>query len=160
MSVHVLPHVVAQHAEEAASLWEQRAVLFDLPHVRLKDLANHDNRVEAHLDGLRIAGDGAWPILRATNFEEPGQIFAAAVLALEDGRNERVQEMIRAGMVSGLHRRGLIGAMAWLPVERAMRHVMPLYAGQTPAVRYVGIAAALAHRQNPGPALEHALHAE
>ena len=47
--------VVAQHAEEAAFLWIMRNEAVRAPHYTLKDLAKLDERVEAHLDGLRVA---------------------------------------------------------------------------------------------------------
>jgi hypothetical protein len=45
--------VVAQHAEEAAFLGTLRQRAVSEPHYALKDLMVLDQRVEAHLDGLR-----------------------------------------------------------------------------------------------------------
>ena len=52
--------IITQHAEEAAFLWLQRDAAVREPHYSLADLAELDNRVEAHIDGLRIAGDAGW----------------------------------------------------------------------------------------------------
>jgi hypothetical protein len=51
----IIAEIVSQHAEEAAFLWLLRSNAICQPHYALKDLAKLDGRVEAHLDGLRVA---------------------------------------------------------------------------------------------------------
>ena len=53
----VIAEVVSQHAEEAASLWLLRSDALRAPHYVLKGIAKLDGQVEAHLDGLRVAGE-------------------------------------------------------------------------------------------------------
>lgn len=52
----IIADIVSQHVEEAAFLWLLRSSAIRQPHYALKDLAKLDERVEAHLDGLRVAG--------------------------------------------------------------------------------------------------------
>lgn len=62
----IIIDIVSQHAEEAAFLWLLRDRAVYAPHYSLADLSELDDRVEAHLDGLRIAGDaGALSILKS-----------------------------------------------------------------------------------------------
>ena len=56
----VIPAVIEQHAEEAAFLWLLRDAAVHAPHYSLKDMADIDERVEAHIDGLRVAGEAGW----------------------------------------------------------------------------------------------------
>jgi hypothetical protein len=50
-----IAEIVSQHAEEAAFLWLLRSKAIRAPHYALNDLAKLDDRVEAHVDGLRAA---------------------------------------------------------------------------------------------------------
>ena len=52
--------VVSQHVESAAFLWLLRDAAVWSPHYTLRDLEQLDERIEAHLDGLRIAEDAGW----------------------------------------------------------------------------------------------------
>jgi hypothetical protein len=72
-NITVIESLVEQHAEEAAFLWILRdAAAVHAPHYSLKDLADIDERVEAHIDGLRIAEDVGWTICAdALAQEEP-----------------------------------------------------------------------------------------
>ena len=82
----VIEDVITQHAEEGAFLWLLRSQVVNAPHYSLAGLAYLDGRVDAHLDGLRIAGDAGWEICKETlSQEEAGEVFAAAVLAFESG---------------------------------------------------------------------------
>src|SRR5262245_6682257 len=56
--------VVARHADEAPFLWLLRDRAAAAPHYSLLDLAKLDERVEANLDGLRVAGDYGWRAAR------------------------------------------------------------------------------------------------
>ncbi len=72
----IIPIIIEQHAEEAAFLWLLRDSAINDPHYSLKDLAHLDDRVEANIDGLCIAGDDGWEICKeALDWEESGEIF-------------------------------------------------------------------------------------
>lgn len=76
----VIPHIIDQHAEEAAFLWLLRHNAVYAPHYNLKDLTKLDVRVEAHIDGLRIAGDYGWEACyHNLEFKERGEVFTAAI---------------------------------------------------------------------------------
>jgi uncharacterized protein (TIGR02270 family) len=82
----IIADIVSHHAEEAAFLWLLRSNATRAPHYGLKDLAKLDERVEAHLDGLRVAGEPGWELCKAAlGNEEAGEVFAASVMAFESG---------------------------------------------------------------------------
>ena len=62
MSSTVIESIVEQHAEEASSTWHLRDDAICAPNYSLEDLTDIDDRVEANIDGLRIAGDEGWEI--------------------------------------------------------------------------------------------------
>lgn len=111
----IIPAIIEQHAEEAAFLWMQRDAAVSDPHYSLKDLAHLDERVEAHIDGLRIAADPGWEICVAA-LDEPdaGSVFAAAVLAFESGESQRIKMVIELGSHEPESFRELISALGWI----------------------------------------------
>src|SRR5205823_6232050 len=117
--------IVEQHAEEAAFLWHLRAAATAAPHYLLADLTRLDGRVEAHLDGLRVAGEPGWEIIKAALVEigEPDEVFAAAVLAFEGGNAAKIQDVLTAGTAKPEGVRGLISALGWLTYEEASRPI-------------------------------------
>jgi uncharacterized protein (TIGR02270 family) len=156
-----LPNVVAAHAEDAAFLWLTRDNAVRAPHYALKDIIKLDDRVEAHIDGLRIAGDDGWKlVLEQLKHPEPGEYFAAMVLALESGRRERIAAVVeRAGGEGPL--RGVVSALGWVDWDVAKPAVGGLIAAQEPRLRRIGIAACAITRNNPGIHLANALtHAD
>ena len=153
--------VVMRHAEDAAFLWLMRDNAVRAPHYSLKDLIKLDNRLEAHIDGLRIAGDDGWKLLLAQlKHPEAGEYFAAMVLALESGRREQIAAVIeRAGEAGPL--RGVVSALGWVDWEVAKAVVAALIASPEARLRRVGIGACAITRNNPGVHLSHALaHAD
>src|SRR6478609_1353768 len=97
----VISEIIEHHAEEAAFLWLLRDNAVRAPHYALKGLAKLDDRVEAHLDGLRIAGEPGWELVKKScEIGEPGEIFTAAVLAFESGDQGRIQEVLKIGTTS------------------------------------------------------------
>ena len=107
----IIPTVVEQHAEEAAFLWLLRDSAVMEPHYSLPDVAYLDDRVEANIDGLRIAGDEGWEICRETlAWEEAGEIFTAAVLAFESGNEEYIQTVLEAGSGDPKLSRGIVSS--------------------------------------------------
>ncbi len=142
--------VLEQHAEESAFLWILRDGATRAPHYNLKDLAKLDNRLEAHLDGLRIAGPHGWNTLKESlKLEEPGEIFAAAVIAFEGGDAKRTELVLEAGTVTPELSRGLVSAIAWLPPKKADRLITRnLFVSPSKARRRVGVAGAAVRRMD------------
>jgi uncharacterized protein (TIGR02270 family) len=154
----VIKEIIEQHADEAAFLWSvrDRAVLSSS--YSLSDLSALDERIEAHLDGLRIAGQFGWHICeQALEEAEPGIVFAAAVLAFDSGDTERIHRVLE---ISGLRadlQRGLTSALGWLPFSKIEPDLKDLLNSGRMEMRCIGVAASAVHRQNPGEPLRQAL---
>ena len=90
------------------------------PHYKLGDLGKLDERLEAHLDGLRVAGDKGWEaVAEALGEGKPGAIFASGILAFESGNDAWVQCVLEAGVATPEASRGLISAPGWLSIDKA-----------------------------------------
>jgi len=147
--------IVEQHAEEAAFLWLLREAALRAPHYSLADLAALEERIEAHFDGLRIAGEaGREACMAALKTQEAEEIFVAAVLALESGQPKAVLDWATERPAIT---KGLVSAMGWVEPERAAPMIAQLTKSPVPELRLVGIAAAAVHRIDPGPPLRDAL---
>ena len=156
--MQIIPTIVSQHAEEAAFLWLLRDNAVYAPHYTLKDLVRLDDRVEAHLDGLRVAGDPGWELVKeAAAGGGAGAEFAAAVLALEGGKEERVTFVVEQGCATPAKSRGLVSALGWLPYGRVKETIRTLRTSPRTPLKRVGIAAAAVQRQHPEFSLSRAL---
>ena len=147
-----IAEVVSQHAEEAANLFVVRTALLRAARVTLGDLRRGvDDRLEAHLDGLSVAGEDAWPFCEAP-LEAPsaGAIFPAAVRSIEDKQHRRLDRLLALAEASPETRVGLLAAFGWLKREQLQGIVVALLASRDPFRRMVGIAACSIHRVDPG----------
>lgn len=71
--------VVAQHVDEAAHLRQMRSLFVRAPGKRLHQLARLDERLAAHLDGVRLAGIcGARLAHEALERPGAGEVFVGA----------------------------------------------------------------------------------
>jgi uncharacterized protein (TIGR02270 family) len=152
-----IDQVLAQHAEDAAFLWLTRDNAVRAPHYLLKDLVKLDDRVAAHIDGLRVAGDAGWELaLAQLKHPEAGEYFAAMVLALESGRKERIAALLERASEDG-PMRGVVSALGWVDWEVAKPAVGGLIAAEDPRRRCIAIAACAVTRTDPGLHLSAAL---
>ena len=153
-----IPAIVSQHVEESAHLRTVRAVLVRAPHVRLLQLARIDERIAAHLDGIAVAGDaGVAMIQRALERPGVGEIFVAAVRALEDRDATRLDKLLSITEALRPSRAGLLSAFGWVSGSQLQGTTMMLLAAVEPWRREVGLAACALHGVNPGSALDQAL---
>jgi uncharacterized protein (TIGR02270 family) len=150
--------VLSQHAEDAAVLHSIRTALTAAPHVKLKHIRRFDDRVAAHLDGLSVAGEHAWPMLDAALASpSPGAVFAAAVMAIEGKSTERLNRLYALAEAMPEAQRGLVAAFGWVEQDRLRGIVAGLLASPTPFLRLLGIAVCAMHRVDPGKARDAAL---
>ncbi|MDU1801743.1 MAG: TIGR02270 family protein, partial [Pseudomonas aeruginosa] len=146
--------IVDQHAEEAAFLALLRDYAVRAPHYDLEELAELDQRIEAHLDGLAIAGQaGHDALLEQLDAHAQGEAFALAVLAMQAGDDALIGRMRACLAASPEARRGFAAALGWLDWDQARPWVERLLASPEPLFRAIGLAACGMHRHDPGPAL-------
>ncbi len=154
----VILSIIEQHAEEAAFLWTQRDHAVLSRNYTVRELARLDERVEAHLDGLRIAGECGWEVCKKTvEAEETGAVFALASLAYESNDPAKVREALAIGCAKPDLERQLISALGWMPFEKAKLVMSPFLNDPDPRVQRVGIAGFAVHREDPGPKLVDAI---
>jgi len=155
----IITHIVEQHVEEAAFLWSQRRAAVEAPHYSLKDLARLDDRLEAHIDGLRVAGEAGWELCTAPlEDEDPGAVFAAAVIAFESGNGEWIDTAVTAGSRTLTTFQGLVSSLGWLE-DRQFEALAPtLLRANSGKYRRLGIAGCGIRRFDPGDALDAAVN--
>lgn len=153
MKPPVIPTVLSRHAEEAAFLWLLRDRAVARPQYTLSTLTELDQRVEAHLDGLRVAGETGARLARDQFLEycEPGEAFTAAHLAFEAARTDTILALLEAAEGNPSLVRGIVSAVGWLTEEAAAVALPMLQAWGTPIALHIGLAGA-AVRRGPIPA--------
>jgi len=153
-----IPLVIQQHAEEAAHLRHVRSVLTAAPHVKLHQLGRLDERIAAHLDGLAVAGEyGSKLCMAALETPGVGEVFAAAVRAIEDKDAPWLDRLFALGEAVPEARRGLISAFGWVSSQSLQGTVSQLLSSPAALRCCVGLAACTMHRVDPGAAIEAAL---
>jgi uncharacterized protein (TIGR02270 family) len=77
--------ILEEHADEAAFLFRIRGLAFVSYRQSLHSLAGLEERLLAHLDGLRVAPELAWELCGdGLGSDQPGEAFVAGWLALHD----------------------------------------------------------------------------
>jgi uncharacterized protein (TIGR02270 family) len=147
-----------QHVEESAHLRHVRSVLVRAPHVRLLQLGRIDERIAAHLDGVAIAGEYGVSLAHKA-LEQPGrgQIFVAAVRAIEDHDVDRLDKLLGVAEAVPASRAGLLSAFGWVAAADLQRITKSLLESASPWRREVGLAACAMHGVDPGSILTHAI---
>jgi len=147
----VIARIVSQHAEEATFLWNQRDAAVHRAHFTLRTVTALDDRLEAHLDGLRVAAEDGWKICKEVlPPEDAGAIFSLATAALESGLDDRLNEVFAAAAADPSFERGLASAIAWLAPVSAARTIPRFLASPDPIRRRAAIAGSAILRQDPG----------
>jgi uncharacterized protein (TIGR02270 family) len=153
-----LPHVVAQHVEEAAHLAQVRHLLARAPHVRLEALRRADLRLAAHLDGVEVAGEFGWGLCEsALQAGDPGGVFVASVRAIEDDHPARIDKMLSLGQALPAARQGLGEAFNWVSAQWLQGLIQQMLESSSTVKRMLGIVACTAHRADPAAALQAAM---
>jgi uncharacterized protein (TIGR02270 family) len=151
--------VIEQHAEEAAFLWHRRDVATDHPRYTLGDLGDLEERLEAHLDGLRVAGERgleiAWAQLE--QFGGAGELFTVMALTLESRADPCLERGLAFAEAAPRAWPGLFGAVGWVPAEMLRGRVVGWLDVSDPFRRLLGVAACSLHRADPRSRLERLL---
>src|SRR5262245_32729461 len=158
MSVHVTPtsvrHVLDEHVEEARFVWLQRCAAVSAPNFSPRQFADLDERLEAHIDGLRVAGAVGWNLAQeALDSGEAEDFFPASVLAIEDP-GQRFEYILTRAFATQRVVAAVISALGWVDPKFLSGRVKSLLSDASPFRQMLGIAACAVHRKDPGPPLE------
>jgi uncharacterized protein (TIGR02270 family) len=151
----ILEHIVEQHAENAAFLWLLRDRAVNAPHYALRHMARLDEQIEANMDGLRVAGIEGRRIALAQleRHEEPGELFCAAVLALESAESGQIDPLAAVAEAIPDAYRGFLGALGWVTLPVLRPTVRRWLDSPEHFDRQLGIVACSHHRVDPGARL-------
>lgn len=154
----VLENVIYQHAENATFLWMLRNNAVDQPHYNLDDLYHLDDRVEANIDGLRIAGIVGFDMLQEFRADkDAGALFATAVLATEQGNTAILNEVFAEVEADPGRRHELVSAFAWVNPKHLGGIVKVCLQGDSEPLRAVGFSVCITHGRDPGSLLDQSL---
>jgi len=155
----IIEEIVDQHFEEASFLWSQRDAAVTSPLYSLQDLTFLDERVEAHIDGLRVAGGYGWSLCEAGIAEdEPGTVFTATIIAFESGDKKLIELVIDAGCGSQAAFRAMISGLGWMKSRQFNEAIKQLVSAKSRSFRRLGIAACGIRRINPRTWLDKAIN--
>ncbi len=143
--------LLEEHAGEAAFLAELRSQAFVSYRQTLTSLAELDERLLAHLDGLLVAPDAAWELAGAgLTSDQPGEAFVAAWLALAGG-DDAWTDALEGALVEPASLEGLSGALRLARGEHVERRLTRLASREDLVVRALALDA-LAFRGRPAGA--------
>ena len=139
---------VGEHYDEASFIWLQRANANQAPNYDLTQFAELDERLAAHIDGLRVAGDEGWRQAEAAlRNERPEDFFPAAVLAIE-ASNPRFDNLTERAEIAIEVIPGLISGLGWVPPEHLAGRVKSMLEDASPIKQMFGVAACAMHRKD------------
>lgn len=154
----VIPALVDQHVQEAATLRDSRSRLARSAQVRLVQLARCDERIAAHLDGIALAGPyGSARCLQALDPPGAGSVFAAGVRAIEERDARGLRRILALAQALPDARRGLVSAFGWVSPVHLRGITKALLDAAEPAHRELGLTVCAMHHVDPGSSLDAAL---
>ena len=143
----------ATYCEESRWLWRQRVVAIAAPNYALRQFAALDERLEAHVDGLRISTSDGWNAAVAALGDGAAEdVFPATVLAVE-AADDRINEVVDRAHTLPASYPGVISAFGWVHSKHLVGRVKALIESRSPFHQMLGIAACGVHRRDPGPVL-------
>ena len=149
---------LAQHMEEIAGLFESRALLLRTSAHLLTDLQCLDDRMDAHLDSVRMSGAQKWPLLmQALEEPSPGLIFLATVMATETRDTARIKQLLAVAETLPELRQALLQALAWTAPDFSRPLIQPLLATQSPFCWMVALHLLRQHQTHADTLFEWAL---
>ena len=142
--------VLAVHVSEAAFLWRHRERGARAPHFDLVHLGRLDERLEAHLQALALAGDtGRGLAEQALGDGDSAALFVAAWLACAHADAASLSHLAALAGADAAHAVALAAALTWLPADKTGTVVRSLLASPAPVHRAIGLRVLLNRRMQP-----------
>lgn len=141
--------ILEEHAEEAAILWGLRKRVADSAQHTLEDLAGFDERIDAHLFGLYLAGDDGFEcVMEMWDGETEESFFPLVHHAYRKAMSREIENILKVGEESEELAKVIVAALGRFADGEALGHVRGLIASDSTPRRRIGIAAGVAHGLN------------
>ncbi|MDA7746352.1 TIGR02270 family protein [Psychromonas sp.] len=142
--------IYEQFCTDASFLWLLRSIVVDQPHYNLSDLAGLEQRIDAHLDGLMTNVDTGWAACKAAlEFEEPGEVFTAMVIAVRSHDVNKIKHAVTVGVKSTRNMAALTSALGWLSDELSLPWIQRFLNGKDMEHKLLGISSCSIKRHDP-----------
>jgi uncharacterized protein (TIGR02270 family) len=150
-----------RYADNAAFLWVLRSIAVNQPHYNKQDIAEFEERLQAHLDALMASIDLGWQACEAgLQFEEAGEVFTAAVTAFRSHEVNKIKQVVEISVVNEQTTTGFVSALGWLASDLANPWIDKFLISKDLQHKYLGLAACSVRRQDPGDYLVKILERE
>ena len=162
----IIPSLVARHAEDAAFYWARFMEGTRSPLHDMRSLLRFEQLLQAHLEGLRVAGaenqeSAGWRATasRLQQWRTADEAFVGSILALEaaahakDTQHPLLTAMETFAIAAPEVARGLASACAWLDVEQVQFLIRSWAQSGNPILNRMALSAFAAHRIPAGEAL-------
>jgi len=151
--------VLAEHAQQASFLWLQRERAAAAPHYRLRHLGSLDERLQAHLQALRLAGPTGLRLARRQLGEiDAGSLFVAAWLGFSLADREAMSDAVAIAGADASLPAVLVQALAWQDLDALQPALHRLGHSPSAAHRTLALAVRVAHREAASDPIAQALH--
>ncbi len=148
-----LDFIIDDHIGESSFLWIQRSNAIQSPNYSPQQFSDLDERLAAHIDGLRVAGEEGWQLAESLlENEGPEDFFPAAVLAIE-AADDRFDNLVERTKSAPEVIPGLVSALGWVSATYLTGRVTSMLEDASPRKQMLGLAACTLHRKDP-PKLE------
>ena len=144
-----IPERIVLHAEELAYLWQRRRASLRSPDITLPDLSYLQERIEAHLQGMLVAGDELPSLLDGfLHGDQRDEAFAAAWALLRSALPGNARKMLEAfAAARGPVLDGFADALATAPATHTGPTLQAALAHGSPAHAAAAALALGCHRQ-------------
>lgn len=149
---HFMPELAVTHGEELAYLWERRRTALHSETLTVRDLQHLHERIDAHLQGMLVAGAELPALLgHWLASEDRDEVFAIACALLRDGDPAQAAAVADAFLgAAGSRLDGLRDALGAAPQTHTETMLRKALADSDPA-RAAAAAAALAAQRHLDP---------
>lgn len=143
---------------EAAFLFEELVTQLQDPATGFSDLCMQFERIESHLDALRVADESAWPVIgEQLESPTPGLVFVATVLSLEQRNSRRLKGLIALAEADPGMRTAIFHAFAWVPLSFTQPVLPNLLGAASSFYRQIGLQMCRQHAVHADTELERAV---
>ncbi|MBL8300008.1 MAG: hypothetical protein JNN30_16840 [Rhodanobacteraceae bacterium] len=139
--------VLTQHLEEAAFCWLRRQEGLWSPTFRQEHLARADYLLDAHLEGLRVAGTASVDLALSNlqRWKTADEVFVSTYVLLHAGDDGRLKQLEAVMLDDPELIPGAAAALLWAPPDQGLALLQRWWSSRDSMLRRAAVPAALRH---------------